>query len=248
MSNDHLVVIPTYNEMKSLPEVLGRLHESCPEFDVLIVDDSSPDGTGQWVDEFSKANPWLSAHHRPSKSGLATAYVEGFGLGLERGYRVIAQMDADGSHRPEELGRLANRLDAPDQPAGVIGARWLPGGEVSKWTPSRRFLSVGGNLYIRAALGLGKLHDVTAGFRAYRASALAELGVLSAVTSTGFTFQAEMTYLLVSNGYKLAETPIRFDDRLAGESKMSANIAVEQLIQITRWGLARIPAAFQPRR
>lgn len=239
MSAEILVVIPTYDERDSLPPLLDRLHRAVPGADVLIVDDSSPDGTGEWAARFAVEHPWLSLLPRPAKSGLASAYIDGFRWGIERGYRVLAQMDADGSHRPEELGRLLYRLDALDHPAGVIGARWVPGGAVEQWTVGRKLLSMGGNVYIRAMLGM-RLSDVTAGFRAYSAAAVEESGILDVLECAGYGYQAEMTYRLVRAGFDMAEVPTNFDDRTAGRSKMSASIALEQLCQVTRWGWLRL--------
>lgn len=234
-----LAVIPTYQERESLPDLLARLHAAQPDADVLVVDDSSPDGTGEWAAEFASRNRWLSVLSRPSKSGLASAYIDGFRWGMDAGYDLLAQMDADGSHRPQQLGRLLYRVRAADRPPGVIGSRWTPGGRAEHWTPGRRFLSVGGNLYIRALLGM-PVRDATAGFRVYRAAALRESKVLDNLECRGYGYQVEMTYRLFRAGYKLVEVPTSFADREAGESKMSPDIAIEQLCQISRWGLQRL--------
>lgn len=229
-----LIVIPTYNEIESLPLVLAQLSE----MEVLVVDDNSPDGTGEWAQQFADTHPWCQVLHRESKGGLAAAYLAGFNYALERGYRVVGQLDADGSHDPAEIGRLWARLHLPDQPAGVIGSRWVRGGRVMGWPLSRHLLSRLGNRYIRLALRM-PIKDATAGFRLYRTSVLAE--VLGELQMAGYGFQVEMTYRLVRRGYRLAEVPTTFRERRAGSSKMSAGIAIEQLVQVTRW-------AIQPRR
>lgn len=228
-------VLPTYCEAETLPAVLTRFHEAVPEGDVLVVDDASPDGTGEWAAAFRSTKPWVHIIHRPSKGGLASAYVMGFNWAIERGYEIVGQMDADGSHRPEEIPRLLGRLRHLDNPAGVIGARWVPGGSVPGWKKSRIFLSRLGNLYVQQVLRLG-IKDATSGFRVYRAQALQKSGVLALIDSSGYAFQAEMTYRLTRKGFTLTETPISFSARQAGRSKMSMNIVVEELCQVTRWG------------
>lgn len=233
-----LVVVPTYDETQSLPAILGRLHRALPEVDVLVVDDSSPDGTGEWVREHSERDPRLHLLERPAKSGLASAYVEGLGWGTGAGYDVLVQMDADGSHRPEQVAKLIARMDGPDHPDLVIGSRWVTGGEMVGWSRSRELLSRAGNLYIHVMLGLG-VHDATAGFRAHRASWLSRSGVLARVGSTGYGFQVEMTSASVRSGAVVAEVPISFDERRFGVSKLSGDIFWEELRLVTREGVAR---------
>jgi len=233
-----LVVVPTYDEIQSLPAQLGRLHRSLPEADVLVVDDSSPDGTGEWVRERSDGDPRLHLLERPAKSGLAGAYVQGLGWGIEAGYDVLVQMDADGSHRPEQVAKLVARMDGPDRPDLVIGSRWVAGGDVVGWSRSRELLSRAGNIYIHVMLGLG-VRDATAGFRAHRASWLSHSGVLAEVGSTGYGFQVEMTSASVRAGAVVVEVPISFDERRFGVSKLSGEIFWEELRLVTRQGLAR---------
>lgn len=233
-----LVVVPTYDEIQSLPGVVDRLHRSLPEAEVLVVDDSSPDGTGGWVRSRAQVDPRVHLLERPSKSGLGGAYVQGLGWGLDAGYDVLVQMDADGSHRPEQVARLVARLDGPDRPDLAIGSRWVTGGEVVGWSRSRELLSRAGNLYIRAMLGLG-VHDATAGFRAHRAPFLAASGILDTVGAAGYGFQVEMTSAAVRAGAAVVEVPISFDERRLGVSKLSGEIFWEELGLVTRQGLAR---------
>lgn len=237
--NPHvLVVVPTYDEIESLPAVLERLRRALPEADVLVVDDSSPDGTGEWVRERAVGDPRLHLLERPAKSGLAGAYVEGLGWGVGAGYDVLVQMDADGSHRPEQVAKLVARMDGPDHPDLVIGSRWVSGGEVVGWSRARELLSRAGNLYIHVMLGLG-VRDATAGFRAHRASWLSRSGVLDQVGSAGYGFQVEMTSASVRAAAVVVEVPISFDERRFGVSKLSGDIFWEELRLVTREGVAR---------
>lgn len=235
---DTLVIIPTYREIATLPEVVSELREDAPDTDVLIVDDNSDDGTGEWAESFSRKNSWLTVLHRRTKLGLASAYVEGFNLAIKCGYKYAGQMDADGSHLPSDWGRLSERIRMPDAPAGVIGSRWVPGGSAPGWAKHREVLSRAGNGYIRATLGMD-VADATAGYRLYRTSALEKWGIPNRITSRGYGFQAEMTYLLHLQGETIVEVPVSFSERLAGQSKMSADIVIEELCQVTRWGLNR---------
>jgi dolichol-phosphate mannosyltransferase len=231
-----LVIIPTYDERESLPVTLGRLRAAAPDVDVLVVDDASPDGTGAWADEAAAADSSVHVLHRQGKGGLGAAYVAGFAWGLERGYDVLCEMDADGSHRPEELVRLLERSAAPDAPGLVIGSRWVPGGEVVNWPRHRLLLSRGGNTYVRLALGIG-VKDATGGYRAFRAATLRALD-LPTVESHGYCFQVDMTWRVLRGGGTVAEVPITFVERTAGVSKMSRGIVVEALTKVTRWGAA----------
>lgn len=230
-----LVVVPTYDERESLPVTLERLRAAQPDVDVLVVDDASPDGTGRWAQEVAERDVRVHVLHRAGKGGLGAAYVAGFGWGLERGYDVLCEMDADGSHRPEELGRLLGRVAADDAPDLVIGSRWVPGGRVVNWPWHRSVLSRGGNTYVRGALGIA-VRDATGGFRAFRAEALRALD-LAAVESHGYCFQVDMTWRVLRGGGSVAEVPITFVERVAGSSKMSRAIVAEALVKTTRWGL-----------
>ncbi|MDK7339135.1 polyprenol monophosphomannose synthase [Pauljensenia sp. UMB0018B] len=240
---DHtLIVIPTYNEMETLPDILTRVWAHVPHAHILIVDDSSPDGTGEWVDSRCKDEERLHVLHRPAKSGLATAYVDGMGWGIEQGYPFILQMDADGSHRPVDLPKLLARMAGPDKPDLVIGSRWVPGGAINGWSSKRVALSKAGNYYVRFCLGT-PVKDATAGLRLHRSAFLAQHEVLGRVATTGFGFQVEMTELERSLGAVIAEVPITFDERMAGESKLDSSIFVEELVMVTKGGLSRVAQA-----
>ena len=226
-----LVIIPTYNESESLPGVIARVRESVPDADVLVADDNSPDGTGRLADELAGSDPHIHVLHRPGKEGLGRAYLAGFAWGLERGYDVLVEMDADGSHRPEELPRLLAQIPHSDV---VLGSRWVPGGSVVNWPLSRRVLSQGGSLYTRLALGI-PTRDATGGYRAYRASALRELD-LATVDSNGYCFQIDLLWRALQRGLVVREVPITFVEREAGTSKMSGRIVREALVNVARWG------------
>lgn len=227
-----LVCIPTYNERENLPLVVRRLRYSVPGADIVVLDDNSPDGTGDVAESLSAVDDQVHVLHRAAKEGLGAAYLAGFAWGLERGYDVIVEMDADGSHRPEQLPSLLAALGSADL---VIGSRWVRGGSVVNWPPHRRALSVGGNFYTRALLGM-PVHDATAGYRAYRASALQAVG-LAHVASEGYCFQVDLTQRAVRQGLRVREVPITFVEREIGDSKMSGEIVRESLQRITRWGL-----------
>ena len=228
-----LVVVPTYDERDNLAWVVGRIRAATPQVDVLVVDDDSPDGTGDVADALAAADPQVSVLHRTEKAGLGAAYLHGFRVALERGYDVVGEMDADGSHQPEQLHRLLDALEAGADL--VIGSRWIPGGSIVNWPKSREALSRGGNLYVRLLLGID-VHDATAGFRLFRRATLEKIDIDS-VQSTGYVFQTEMAYRTLRVGLKVAEVPIEFIERERGDSKMSRDVAVESLKSITRWGL-----------
>ena len=229
-----LVCIPTYDEIDSLPGLVDRLREAVPGADLLVVDDASPDGTGAWAQQRSEEDARVHVLHRTGKQGLGAAYLAAFGWGLERGYDVLCEMDADGSHRPEELQRL---LDAADDGADlVIGSRWVRGGTVVNWPASRILLSRGGNLYTRLALGIG-VRDATAGFRAFRRGTLEKLD-LAGVASAGYCFQVDMTWRVALAGLSIEEVPVTFVERERGTSKMSSGIVREALWRVTVWGVA----------
>ncbi len=232
--NSVLIIIPTFNEAQSLPVTVAGIVEHAPEVHILVVDDGSPDGTGQIADGLAANNPQIHVMHRTEKAGLGAAYIAGFKWALDRDYAVICEMDADGSHRPQDLpsllGKLADNLDT----ALVIGSRWVPGGDVENWPKHREILSKGGNTYVRLALGL-PLKDATAGFRAYRREALAAMD-LDGVQSHGYCFQVDMSRRVLDGGGVVREVPIIFVERVAGESKMSGNIVREALWRVTVWG------------
>jgi dolichol-phosphate mannosyltransferase len=227
-----VVVIPTYNEAENLEWIVNRLRRAQPEVDVLVVDDESPDGSGRIADTLAKEDPRVRVLHRTAKGGLGAAYVHGFTWALEQGYDVIGEMDADGSHQPEQLQRLLDALDDADL---VIGSRWVPGGSVVNWPRRRELLSRGGNLYVRLLLGI-EVRDATAGYRLFRRETLEKID-LAKVRSTGYVFQTDMVARTLSAGLVVREVPIEFVERVRGDSKMSGAVATESLKRITAWGL-----------
>jgi glycosyltransferase involved in cell wall biosynthesis len=227
-----LVVVPTYNEALNIEETVGRTRAAVPEAEVLVVDDNSPDGTGRVADTLAAADPKVHVLHRELKEGLGAAYVAGFRWGRDQGFDVLVEMDADGSHQPEELPRLLSALRYSDV---VLGSRWVDGGAVRNWPGSRKLLSLGGNVYTRVALGL-PLHDATGGYRAYRRSVLAALP-LGDVHSQGYCFQVDLAWQAWRAGFRILEVPITFVERTRGESKMSRAIVVEALWRVTWWSL-----------
>lgn len=231
-----LVIIPTYNEAESMPRQVAAVRAAQPEVDILIVDDNSPDGTGNIADNLAAADPQISVLHRAAKEGLGMAYVAGFEWGLARGYEFLCEMDADGSHRAQDFGKLLARAAEPDRPDLVIGSRWVPGGAVESWPWHRKFLSEGGNFYVDTILGI-KVKDATAGYRVYRADLLKQIG-LDNVESHGYCFQVDMTWRTVEAGGLVAEVPITFVERDYDESKMSGAIVREALWKTTLWGLS----------
>lgn len=229
-----LVIIPTYNELENLPLIVGRLHKARPDVHVLIVDDSSPDGTGELADELALADPdRIHVLHRTAKDGLGAAYLAGFDWGLARKYSVLVEMDADGSHAPEQLYRL---LDAIDNGADLaIGSRYVDGGTVRNWPWRRLVLSKTANTYSRLLLGVG-IHDITAGYRAYRREALEKLD-LATVDSKGYCFQIDLTWRTINSGFSVVEVPITFTERELGVSKMSGSNIREAMTKVARWGI-----------
>jgi dolichol-phosphate mannosyltransferase len=226
-----LVIIPTYNEAENIKTIVGRVRKAVPEAHVLIADDNSPDGTGKLADELAAEDENVQVMHRKGKEGLGAAYLAGFRWGLERGYGVLIEMDADGSHQPEELPRLLTALKSADL---VLGSRWVPGGRVVNWPKSREFISRGGSLYSRLALDL-PLRDITGGYRAFRRETLEGLG-LDEVASQGYCFQVDLARRAVKAGFHVVEVPITFVERELGDSKMSKDILVEALWRVTAWG------------
>jgi dolichol-phosphate mannosyltransferase len=228
-----LVIIPTYDELENLPLIVSRLRAAVPHADVLVADDASPDGTGELADQLAAADAQVHVLHRAGKQGLGAAYLDGFSWGLARGYDVLVEMDADGSHPPEMLPDLLERIEAGADL--VIGSRWVAGGSVVNWPYSRKVLSRGGSLYSRLALGL-PLRDVTAGYRAFRRTTLEKLD-LGEVDSQGYCFQIDLAVRAIRRGLRVDEVPITFVEREHGVSKMNQKIVVEALWRVTRWGV-----------
>jgi dolichol-phosphate mannosyltransferase len=230
-----LVVVPTYNERDNLEPLLTRLHQAAPATHALVVDDASPDGTGEMADKLAAADARIRVLHRSGKAGLGAAYLAGFALALQDDYQVVVEMDADGSHAPEDLPALVAALDDADL---VIGSRYVPGGRVVNWPAHRQWLSSGGNLYSRLALGV-PIRDITGGYRAFRRQVLEELA-LADVASQGYCFQVDMAWRAVQAGFRVREVPITFTERERGSSKMSQAIVAEALWRVTRWGVTRM--------
>ena len=235
--NRTLVVIPTYNERDNLAEITARVLRSTTGVDVLVVDDNSPDGTGALASALASGHDRINVLHRAGKEGLGAAYRAGFDWGLERGYERLVEMDADGSHQPEQLELLLTALDDADV---VLGSRWVRGGSVVNWPFRRMMLSQAGSLYARVALGL-PIRDITGGFRAFTADALREIGYQD-VLSQGYCFQIDMLWKAYTAGLRISEVPITFVERVHGESKMSSSIVNEAIVRVTVWGLKALPA------
>lgn len=227
-----LVIIPTYNEAENVKPIVKRVRSSVPDADVLVADDNSPDGTGKLADELAAGDEQVHVLHRRGKEGLGAAYLAGFQWGIDAGYGVLVEMDADGSHQPEELPRLLTALKGADL---VLGSRWIPGGRVVNWPKSREFLSRGGSTYSRLLLDV-PIRDVTGGYRAFRKETLEGLG-MTEVASAGYCFQVDLAWRAVKAGFHVVEVPITFVERERGDSKMSRNIVVEALWRVTAWGV-----------
>lgn len=229
-----LVIIPTYNELENLPLIVGRVTKAQPDVHILVVDDGSPDGTGKLAEELAGADPArIHVMHRTAKDGLGAAYLAAFDWGLSRGYSVLVEMDADGSHAPEQLYRL---LDAVDNGADVaIGSRYVDGGTVRNWPWRRMVLSKTANTYARLLLGVG-INDITAGYRAYRREVLEKID-LTAVDSKGYCFQVDLTWRSINAGFTVAEVPITFTERELGVSKMSGSNIREAMVKTAQWGI-----------
>jgi dolichol-phosphate mannosyltransferase len=227
-----LVVIPTYDEVANLGPVLDRLHAAVPTAHALVVDDASPDGTGDLADRLAAADERVHVLHRTAKNGLGPAYVAGFAWAAEHGYAVVVEMDADGSHPPERLPALLAALTDADL---VLGSRYVPGGSVVDWPAHRLALSRFGNLYTRWALRL-PLADATGGFRAARMELVSRLP-FDEVSSQGYCFQVDWAWRAVRSGATVVEVPITFSERTAGRSKMSGSIVGEALARVTLWGV-----------
>lgn len=231
-----LVVLPTYNEAENIDRVLRRIRASLDGGTVLVVDDGSPDGTADIAERIGKELGHIEVLRRHEKSGLGSAYRAGFRWGLEQGFDACVEMDADLSHEPEALPGLVGALSEGCELA--VGSRYVPGGSIPNWAWHRRLLSRGGNVYASALLGLG-VADSTSGFRAYAATVLRRID-LDEIRADGYGFQIEMTYQAKRAGAGVVEVPIRFVDRVEGESKMSVFIVVEALGLVTWWGLLRL--------
>lgn len=231
--NVALTIVPTYNEIENIEAIVDRVL-AVGLSDVLIVDDASPDGTGELADRLASRHAEVHVLHRTSKDGLGRAYLAGFAWGRARGFDVLIEMDADGSHQPESLPTMLDQLRTADI---VLGSRWVPGGRVVNWPLHRKVLSIGGNVYARLALGID-IRDATGGFRAYRTTALETIG-LDDVESHGYCFQLDLLWRGLERGLHVVEVPITFVEREHGESKMSGNIVRESLWKVTVWGVRR---------
>lgn len=228
------IMLPTYNEIENLADMVRRLRTCVPDATILILDDNSPDGTGALADEIAAGDGDVTVLHRRGKEGLGRAYIAGMTWARTRSYVAAVQIDADGSHQPEQLPAL---LQAAARADVVIGSRWVPGGAVRNWPLHRKALSLGGNLFVRAALGI-PVRDATAGFRVYRLTALEAMG-LQDVASHGYCFQVDLTLRAHDSGLRLIEVPIEFIEREHGTSKMGTSIVAEALIRVTLWGARR---------
>lgn len=243
-----LVIIPTYDERENVGSIVGRVRASVPDADVLIVDDNSPDGTGELADALAATDASVHVLHRTGKDGLGAAYRAGMRWALDAGYEVVVEMDADGSHQPEQLPRLLEAVRSPELPTGadvVLGSRWVDGGGVVNWPARRRLISRGGSTYSRLALGL-PVRDVTGGYRAFTADALQRLH-FERTESQGYCFQIDMTRRAYDAGLRIVEVPITFVERERGASKMGGGIVVEAMLRVTLWGLTGLPRRLRRR-
>lgn len=226
-----LVIIPTYNEAENIEPIIARLRRCVPAAHVLVADDNSPDGTGEIADRLAEADEQVHVMHRKGKEGLGAAYMAGFAWGLDQGFDVLVEHDADGSHQPEQLPAVLAALKHADM---VKGSRYVPGGSVKNWPKSRELLSRGGSLWTRAMLGIN-VKDITGGLNAFRAATLR--AILPKISSVGYNFQVDLTWQALQQGFTVAEVPIEFVERERGQSKMSSKIIVEALIRTTTWGI-----------
>ncbi len=235
MSEKIVVCIPTFNERENLPLIVSRLLAANPSVHVLVIDDASPDGTGDLAETMASADARISVLHRTEKAGLGAAYRAGFARAISEGATLIVEMDADGSHQPEQLPAMLAAIDSADL---VIGSRWVRGGSVRNWPLHRELLSRGGNAYARLLLRI-HVRDITAGYRVFRVSALRAIDY-EGVTSQGYVFQVDMAYRVLRAGLRISEVPIEFVERELGASKMSQRIVIEAMLQVTRWGFASL--------
>lgn len=222
-----LVIIPTYNEIENMKSLLPALLSLPEKFDILVVDDSSPDNTSGYVFDFGKTEPRVHLLLREKKSGLGKAYIAGFEWGLQRGYEALVEMDADFSHRPEDLVKILQKLETDDV---VVGSRYVPGGATVNWGLIRKLISRGGGIYSRLILGY-PVQDWTGGFNGWRAQVLKDIK-LQEIQSNGYSFQIELKYKAQKKGYKVTEVPIVFEDRRVGQSKMSLKIVLEAFYKV----------------
>lgn len=228
------ILVPTYNELHTLPSILHRIFQESNEFHVLVIDDNSPDGTGRLAEQLKSQYRNLEVLHRTHKNGLGAAYIEGFLQSIDD-FDVLVEMDADGSHDPKDLHEILEKIKDFDC---VLGSRWVPGGKVINWPKSRQILSQGGNIYARLMLGI-KIGDSTGGFRAYRTNALKQID-LKDIDSQGYCFQVDMVRRLLEKKFSITEVPITFTERTIGSSKMSKNIVIEAFLRIGLWGIKRL--------
>ena len=239
------VIMPTYNERDNIGTMVGRVRAAVPDADLLVADDNSPDGTGDIADSLASGDAQVHVLHRAGKAGLGAAYLAGFRWALVRGYGAVVEMDADGSHRPEDLPRMLDALDGADL---VLGSRWVPGGRVLNWPRSRELLSRAGNAYARLMLGTS-LRDMTGGYRVYRATTLERIA-LEEVRSQGYCFQVDLALRAIRAGLEVIEVPITFVEREHGASKMSRSIVAEAFWRVGIWGITgrsrRRPAVAGP--
>jgi dolichol-phosphate mannosyltransferase len=233
-----LVVIPTYNERENIAVIVSRVRSATPDADVLVVDDNSPDGTGAIADGLAASAPQIFVLHRTAKNGLGMAYGDAFRWALARGYDRVVEMDADGSHAPEQLPSLLRAADAGADV--VLGSRWIAGGGVENWPRYREMLSRGGSAYARVVLGLPQ-RDVTGGYRVFTARALGSIR-LEDVHSQGYGFQVDMLFHAQRAGLRIVEVPITFVERALGESKMTGGIVAEAMLRVTLWGIGALPS------
>ncbi|QDZ15661.1 polyprenol monophosphomannose synthase [Humibacter ginsenosidimutans] len=232
-----VVIIPTYNEAQNIAWIVGRVRNAVPDASVLIVDDGSPDGTGELADGLAANDAAVAVLHRAGKEGLGAAYRAGMRWALERGHDVIVEMDADGSHRPEDLPPMLAALDKADV---IVGSRWVPGGGVVGWPLYRKAISRVGSAYARFALGV-PVRDMTGGYRVFTADALERID-LDAVLSQGYCFQIDMLWHAQVAGLRIREVPITFPERERGNSKMSGAIVLEAMLRVTGWAVGSLPA------
>ena len=235
--NQSLIIVPTYNEIENLPFVVRSVFENAPSSHLLIVDDNSPDGTGQLADQIAEVDQRVTVLHRKVKNGLGPAYIEGFSWGLEAGYDILVEMDADGSHPASVLPSLINAVSLNGNADLAIGSRWVSGGSVVNWPKYRELISRSGSWYARTMLNL-KVRDATAGFRAFNSKVLKTID-LKNVDSQGYCFQIDLTRRTQQAGFRIVEIPIEFRERELGVSKMSGAIVFEAMFQVTKWGFSR---------
>jgi len=229
-----LVIIPTYDEADNIESIVARLRAAVPQAQVLIADDNSPDGTGAIADKMAVKDTAVYVLHREAKEGLGAAYLAGFDWGLHRGYDVLVEMDADGSHQPEQMPALLKALEQADM---VKGSRWMKGGSVVNWDKRRELLSRGANIWVQAIMDL-PVHDSTGGYNLYRADMLRKID-LGSIDAKGYAFQVDMTRRVLEAGGVVAEVPIEFQERTSGVSKMSGSIVQEALLKTAVWGAKR---------